>query len=181
MEHKCFSLTSVSVVRTTNLHLSPHWYMILSTLDIKPSWYLCTIDLQLLFIGAHSCTISSTTNHNDYVIRGALNRLSARSRTLILVWTTNLHIFSHLSTLGIKPLLLCFWFYPKCLISLEIVILTYIPLIFPLSSQCGILVAFLYLCPTRVEHLGTLTLVGYMYRTLVSAIDMLDTSVTQSK
>lgn len=50
-------------------------------------------------------------------------------------WYDNVH-FGHM------PSWFCFWFHPKGLIPLEIVVLPYKPMIIPLFNRCGTLIAF---------------------------------------
>ena len=56
--------------------------------------------------------------------------------------TTYLHIGMILSTLGLSPHGFALGLYPKGLIPMEIFVHPYIPMILPISSQCGTLVVY---------------------------------------
>jgi hypothetical protein len=56
--------------------------------------------------------------------------------------TTYLHIGMILSTLGLSPHGFAIGLYPKGLIPMEIFVHPYIPIILPISSQCGTLVIY---------------------------------------
>jgi hypothetical protein len=56
--------------------------------------------------------------------------------------TTYLHIGMILSTLGLNPHGFALGLYSKDLMSMEIFVYPYIPMILPISSQCGTLVVY---------------------------------------
>jgi len=56
--------------------------------------------------------------------------------------TTYLHIGMTLSTLGLSPHGFALGLYPKGLIPMEIFVHPYIPMILPISSQCGTLIVY---------------------------------------
>ena len=56
--------------------------------------------------------------------------------------TTYLHIGMILSTLGLSPHGFALGLYPKGLIPMEIFVHPYIPMILPISNQCGTLVVY---------------------------------------
>jgi len=56
--------------------------------------------------------------------------------------TTYLHIGVILSTLGLSPHGFALGLYPKGLTPMEIFVHPYIPMILPISSQCGTLVVY---------------------------------------
>jgi hypothetical protein len=58
------------------------------------------------------------------------------------IYTTYLHIDMILSTLSLNPHGFALGLYPKCLIPMEIFVHPYIPMILPISSQCGTLVVY---------------------------------------
>jgi hypothetical protein len=68
---------------------------------------------------------------------------------------TYLHIGMILSTLGLSPHGFALGLYPKGLIPMEIFVHPYIPMILPISSQCGTLVVY----PT----IPTLNTILYIY------------------
>jgi hypothetical protein len=63
--------------------------------------------------------------------------------------TTYLHIGMILSTLGLSPHGFALGLYPKGLIPMEIFVHLYIPMILPISSQCGTLVVYPTILPSN--------------------------------
>jgi hypothetical protein len=63
--------------------------------------------------------------------------------------TTYLHIGMILSTLGLSPHGFALGLYPKGLIPMEIFVHPYIPMILPISSQCGTLVVYPTILPSN--------------------------------
>ena len=65
--------------------------------------------------------------------------------------TTYLHIGMILSTLGLSPHGFALGLYPKGLIPMEIFVHPYIPMILPISSQCGTLVVYPTILPSLLD------------------------------
>jgi len=63
--------------------------------------------------------------------------------------TTYLHIGMILSTLGLSPHGFALGLYPKSLMSMEIFVHPYIPMILPISNQCGTLVVYPTILPSN--------------------------------
>jgi hypothetical protein len=63
--------------------------------------------------------------------------------------TTYLHIGMILSTLGLSPHGFALGLYPKGLIPMEIFVHPYIPMILPISSQCGTLIVYPTILPSN--------------------------------